>query len=170
MNFGGFTWEIDEFHGENAGLIKNVELELPAVDTPYSRPDWLERKWSATCVITTACCPRTHIAAGSPAVSQEQEPAVVFLTVAAPVVLMWIRVPDCQQDQTGILSVGRFPFPRQLGEAQDAVATGLDHLQTGRQCLLVLDISVSAAVITIQPCSQAPVQLAPSDEAHSRTG
>lgn len=40
VNFGGFTWEIDEFHGENAGLIV-AELELPAVDTPYSRPDWL---------------------------------------------------------------------------------------------------------------------------------
>ena len=40
VEFAGFTWEIDEFHGENAGLIV-AELELPAVETPYSRPDWL---------------------------------------------------------------------------------------------------------------------------------
>ena len=33
-------WEIDEFHGENAGLIV-AEIELPAVDSDYPRPDWL---------------------------------------------------------------------------------------------------------------------------------
>lgn len=37
------TWEIDEFHGENAGLIV-AELELPAVDTPYAKPDWLGKE------------------------------------------------------------------------------------------------------------------------------
>ncbi len=40
VEFGGFSWEIDEFHGENAGLIV-AELELPAVDTVYARPQWL---------------------------------------------------------------------------------------------------------------------------------
>lgn len=40
IDLHGFTWEVDEFHGENAGLIV-AELELPAVDTPYARPDWL---------------------------------------------------------------------------------------------------------------------------------
>ncbi|GAB7127948.1 CYTH domain-containing protein [Silvimonas sp. JCM 19000] len=36
----GFVWEIDEFHGDNAGLIV-AEIELPAVDTPFAKPDWL---------------------------------------------------------------------------------------------------------------------------------
>ncbi|GAA5784436.1 CYTH domain-containing protein [Chitiniphilus shinanonensis] len=34
------TWEIDEFHGDNAGLIV-AEIELPAVDAAFARPDWL---------------------------------------------------------------------------------------------------------------------------------
>ncbi len=37
---GDLTWEVDEFAGDNAGLVV-AELELPAVDTPYDRPDWL---------------------------------------------------------------------------------------------------------------------------------
>jgi adenylate cyclase len=37
---GGMTWEIDEFAGDNAGLVV-AELELPAVDAPFARPDWL---------------------------------------------------------------------------------------------------------------------------------
>ena len=40
VDSGGFVWEIDEFHGENEGLIV-AELELPAVDTVYERPQWL---------------------------------------------------------------------------------------------------------------------------------
>ncbi len=40
VEFGGFVWEIDEFHGENEGLVV-AELELPAVDTVYERPQWL---------------------------------------------------------------------------------------------------------------------------------
>ncbi|MDR2892431.1 MAG: CYTH domain-containing protein [Deltaproteobacteria bacterium] len=36
----GMTWEVDEFHGENAGLIL-AELELESADQPYHRPDWL---------------------------------------------------------------------------------------------------------------------------------
>ena len=38
--FGGFTWEVDEFAGENAGLVV-AEIELPHVDTGFPRPDWL---------------------------------------------------------------------------------------------------------------------------------
>lgn len=30
-------WEIDEFHGENEGLVV-AELELPAIDTPFEKP------------------------------------------------------------------------------------------------------------------------------------
>lgn len=37
---GELTWEIDEFHGDNAGLIV-AELELPSIDTPYAKPAWL---------------------------------------------------------------------------------------------------------------------------------
>ena len=37
---GGELWEIDEFHGENAGLIL-AEIELDTVDQPFDRPTWL---------------------------------------------------------------------------------------------------------------------------------
>lgn len=33
-------WEIDEFFGENVGLVV-AEIELEAEDQPFSRPDWL---------------------------------------------------------------------------------------------------------------------------------
>lgn len=36
----GLTWEIDEFHGDNAGLVV-AEVELESVDQPVPRPDWL---------------------------------------------------------------------------------------------------------------------------------
>jgi adenylate cyclase len=38
--FGGFTWEVDEFAGENAGLVV-AEIELPAVDAAFAKPQWL---------------------------------------------------------------------------------------------------------------------------------
>jgi adenylate cyclase len=37
---GELTFEIDEFAGDNAGLIV-AELELPAVDAAFERPAWL---------------------------------------------------------------------------------------------------------------------------------
>ncbi|MCX7032697.1 MAG: CYTH domain-containing protein [Arenimonas sp.] len=39
----GLTWEVDQFGGDNAGLVV-AELELPAVDTVFARPDWLGRE------------------------------------------------------------------------------------------------------------------------------
>ena len=36
----GATWEIDEFEGDNAGLVV-AEIELPAEDAPFERPAWL---------------------------------------------------------------------------------------------------------------------------------
>lgn len=39
----GLTWEVDEFSGDNAGLVV-AELELPAVDTAFARPGWLGRE------------------------------------------------------------------------------------------------------------------------------
>ena len=38
--YAGFTWEIDEFLGENAGLVV-AEIELPAEDAPFDKPDWV---------------------------------------------------------------------------------------------------------------------------------
>ena len=42
----GVLFEIDEFGGDNAGLIV-AEVELPAVDAPFPRPAWLGREVSA---------------------------------------------------------------------------------------------------------------------------
>lgn len=36
----GHTFEVDEFHGENEGLIM-AEVELGAADEPFLRPAWL---------------------------------------------------------------------------------------------------------------------------------
>lgn len=40
LTVGGTVWEVDEFHGDNAGLVL-AELELTAEDQPFARPDWL---------------------------------------------------------------------------------------------------------------------------------
>ena len=40
VRHGGHLWEIDEFFGDNAGLIV-AELELGSVNESYERPDWL---------------------------------------------------------------------------------------------------------------------------------
>lgn len=40
VEFAGRTWEIDEFAGDNAGLVV-AELELGSEDEAYERPDWL---------------------------------------------------------------------------------------------------------------------------------
>ena len=42
----GFTWEIDEFHGDNAGLIV-AEIELPSESTPFPHPSWLGQEVSS---------------------------------------------------------------------------------------------------------------------------
>ena len=36
----GFIWEVDEFLGENLGLVV-AEIELPAEDTSFERPEWV---------------------------------------------------------------------------------------------------------------------------------
>jgi adenylate cyclase len=38
--FTGFTWEVDEFHGENDGLIV-AEIELPSEDAAFDIPGWI---------------------------------------------------------------------------------------------------------------------------------
>ncbi|MEQ8662441.1 MAG: CYTH domain-containing protein [Gammaproteobacteria bacterium] len=40
VEYGGHTWEIDEFDGANAGLIV-AEIELTHADEPFARPPWL---------------------------------------------------------------------------------------------------------------------------------
>ena len=41
--FGGFTWEVDEFLGENDGLIF-AEIEIDYPDQPFSLPPWIGRE------------------------------------------------------------------------------------------------------------------------------
>ena len=43
FQFEGFTWEIDEFLGENEGLII-AEIELPDENTVFKKPDWVGRE------------------------------------------------------------------------------------------------------------------------------
>lgn len=38
--FGGFEWEVDEFHGPLSGLV-TAEIELPSSDTPYTKPPFV---------------------------------------------------------------------------------------------------------------------------------
>jgi adenylate cyclase len=38
--FEGFIWEVDEFSGENAGLIV-AEIEVNAENQFFSKPDWI---------------------------------------------------------------------------------------------------------------------------------
>lgn len=43
---GDHLWEIDEFHGENAGLVI-AEIELAHADEAFARPGWLGEEVSA---------------------------------------------------------------------------------------------------------------------------
>lgn len=40
VRHGAHLWEVDEFLGENAGLVV-AEIELSAVDEAFDAPDWL---------------------------------------------------------------------------------------------------------------------------------
>ncbi len=40
MNYKGKTWEVDEFFGENEGLII-AEIELEREDETFTKPQWL---------------------------------------------------------------------------------------------------------------------------------
>lgn len=57
VEHGGMTWEIDEFHGANAGLVV-AELELDSEGAAFSRPTWLgvevtsERRYYNVCLVT----------------------------------------------------------------------------------------------------------------------
>jgi adenylate cyclase len=41
--YRGFSWEIDEFFGLNAGLIV-AEIELEAEDQVFERPEWIGKE------------------------------------------------------------------------------------------------------------------------------
>lgn len=40
IELDGLVWEVDEFFGDNAGLVL-AEIELPSEDSPFPHPDWL---------------------------------------------------------------------------------------------------------------------------------
>lgn len=40
VEHGGRTWEVDEFEGDNAGLVV-AEIELADADDAFERPEWL---------------------------------------------------------------------------------------------------------------------------------
>lgn len=42
---GDHRWEIDEFHGDNAGLVV-AEIELSREDEPFEKPRWLGKEVS----------------------------------------------------------------------------------------------------------------------------
>lgn len=44
--YQGFVWEVDEFLGENLGLVV-AEIELPSEDTDFARPDWVGEEVTA---------------------------------------------------------------------------------------------------------------------------
>ncbi len=39
VSIGKHLWEVDEFHGDNAGLVV-AEIELGAVDETFEKPSW----------------------------------------------------------------------------------------------------------------------------------
>ena len=43
VTYKGVQWEIDEFFGDNSGLVV-AEVELEAEDQPFERPGWLGRE------------------------------------------------------------------------------------------------------------------------------
>jgi len=46
VSFAGKLWEIDEFHGENAGLV-TAEIELSSEDDAFQCPPWLGEEVTA---------------------------------------------------------------------------------------------------------------------------
>lgn len=43
VKYSGFTWEIDEFSGDNKGLLV-AEIELEHPDQKFDKPPWLGRE------------------------------------------------------------------------------------------------------------------------------
>lgn len=45
VKVGAHTWEVDEFLGDNKGLIV-AEIELKSEDEPFEKPEWLAQEVS----------------------------------------------------------------------------------------------------------------------------
>jgi adenylate cyclase len=43
--FAGHVWEVDEFSGDNSGLVM-AEIELKAENEPFDKPEWITREVS----------------------------------------------------------------------------------------------------------------------------
>jgi len=43
IGYKGHTWEVDEFRGENAGLVV-AEIELGSENEAFDKPDWIGRE------------------------------------------------------------------------------------------------------------------------------
>jgi len=43
IEFKGFEWIIDEFYGENKGLVV-AEIELSSIDQFFEKPDWIGKE------------------------------------------------------------------------------------------------------------------------------
>jgi len=43
VDFGGHLWEVDEFLGDNAGLVV-AEIELGSADEAFEKPTWIGRE------------------------------------------------------------------------------------------------------------------------------
>lgn len=43
IQHAGMTWEVDEFHGANAGLVV-AEIELTAEEQAFEKPSWVGRE------------------------------------------------------------------------------------------------------------------------------
>lgn len=43
IEYAGHTWEVDEFAGENAGLVV-AEIELGSEDETFDQPEWIGRE------------------------------------------------------------------------------------------------------------------------------
>lgn len=55
---GRHVWEIDEFHGDNAGLVL-AEIELGRTDEAFTRPEWVGREVTADRRFYNAALSRT---------------------------------------------------------------------------------------------------------------
>jgi CYTH domain-containing protein len=40
LEYKGYTWEVDEFHGMNEGLVV-AEIELDSEDEDFKKPTWI---------------------------------------------------------------------------------------------------------------------------------
>jgi CYTH domain-containing protein len=58
---GAHMFEVDEFHGDNAGLVV-AEVELASEDEAFERPSWLgrevtgDRRYYNSCLLASPFC------------------------------------------------------------------------------------------------------------------